>query len=446
MRTGSIKQFKVDVSYLTKEELLVLEKLIEAAKLIARVYEIQVKQGFYPKGATRKEIEKAAQKDPEIFSPYTVVERDQEGKLQAIPYHIKYHDLLLPVAQKLTEAADVALHNKHFKQALVIQAKALLDGNYDKAQISWLKVKPTIVDIVIGPIERIEDNIFFIKRSYQAWVGIMNKNITHRLNILKDVVFSATRRQILPSERVDFMKKAKIRVDDTIIFSGMIANYNFTATTLPNDINLLEEYGSEAWIFIPSVKENFHKRQMLIFNSIFAPSFRGSFSQDLIFRGYLLMIAMHEIARVAVRFRFAVDRLKELYPIFNEITIESLALKMTGSLLLKDVISQKEMEAALVMFLVRMFDGYAEKMKNKSGSEPFVAGNAILLNSLIDSGALIVSKEGISWPNFTKMFIAVSSLADQMEKVIAEGSYADARHYLKKHVSLSVFKQFKLKF
>lgn len=441
MSNNFIRRFDIDLSYLTKEEIEMLGKLIQAVELTSKVYAQQKADGFYPQGVTQIEIEKATAKEPSILSPYTMVERDENGELMAIPYHKKYRQLLLPIAKLLTEAAQIPTTHNDFRRALLAQAKSLLNGEYDKAEIAWLKIEPYLLDVVIGPLERIEDNLFFVKRSYQAWVGVMDKNVTDRINGLKEIVFSA-RRQVLPSEGVDFMKKAQLRADNTIIFSGMISQYTYTATTLPNDIDMLEKYGSEGWIFLPQVRKNFEECQYPLFNVIFADFFKSSFTRADLFRGYQLMIVMHEIARIVVRYRFAVDRLKEMWPIFNELAVEALAVKLMGTLLLKDVISQKEMEASLVMFITRLFDGYMEAEEDKVGTETLVTGNAILLNSLIDKGSIRVTKEGISWPNFTKMYISVSELADGMEKILAEGTYTDAQSYLKKHSSLSVFKKF----
>src|SRR3989304_7968611 len=94
---------------------------------------------FYPQGVSREESEKAARKDPAILSPFTVVEKIG-GKLVAIPYHIKYAELLKPVADKLIEAAKLT-DNKEFAKGLEIQAKALLDGSYDEATVSWINMK-----------------------------------------------------------------------------------------------------------------------------------------------------------------------------------------------------------------------------------------------------------------------------------------------------------------
>ncbi|KKQ18533.1 hypothetical protein A2617_01105 [Candidatus Daviesbacteria bacterium RIFOXYD1_FULL_41_10] len=436
-----IKIFDIETPYLAKEEKVVLDKLVDAAKLVSKVYAKQIQEGFYPADATRKEIEKAASGNPDILSPFTFVGRDEKGGLVAIPYHQKYHDLIVPVARKLNEAAESAVLPRDFQQALVIQAKALLSGEYHKAQMAWMKIKPYSLDIVIGPIERNEDNLFFTKRSYEAWVGILSKDVSERISLLKDTVFSA-RRQILVSEKVDFMDKVQFRAERVAVFAGMIANYSYTATTLPNDIDLLEKYGSETWIFLPSIRENFKNCQYPVFNAIFAPFFKNSFTKDTLHRGYLLIASFHEIARVLIRYRFAVDRMKEFYPVFNDAAVEALGVKMAGMLLLKDAISQKEMEAILVMFLIRLFDGFLEPEEKKIGFGPLILGNTILMNSLISSGALKITREGISWPNFTKMFIAVSNIADTLEKILAEGTYKDAQDYMNKHSSTAVFKHF----
>ncbi len=444
-KSDYIRQFDVNTDSLSKNELEVLKILLEAAKKVSEVYKMQLggqkDPCFFPKDATQAEIEKAAHQNEQILAPATVVERDQNGKLTATPYHIKYREPLLQIAKKLEEAARCC-SNKEFAHALLSQAQSLLDGEYAKSRAVWLKTKPYILDIVIGPIERIEDKMFFRKRSYQAWVGFMNKGLTDRANSFKDTVFTSRRRFFAPTEKVDFMDKAQVRVDEIVIFSGMIAKYHFTATTIPNNIETMEKHGSLATVFFSSVRETFNKRHYPLFNAIFAPNFKLSFSRDDLQRGYLYTVIMHEIARVLIRYRFATARLKEFYPIFHELTVEAVAIKLCGSLLLKDIISQKEMESILVVFLTRIFDFYSEA-KDEPALEAYVWGNAILLNSLIASGALKIARDGISWPNFTKMFIATSNLADEMEKVLAEGNYADASHYLgKHHSSLSVFKKF----
>ena len=103
--------FNPKLPQLSKNEEKVLVLLVEAGKLIEPIYLIQENNhfpgaNFYPHGIAKKEIQKAAAKNPEILSPYTVVEK-QNGKLVAIPYHEKYANLLKPAVEKLLQAAKV---------------------------------------------------------------------------------------------------------------------------------------------------------------------------------------------------------------------------------------------------------------------------------------------------------------------------------------------------
>lgn len=437
-------KYPVNTTRLDKTEILVLDKLVEASEYLAEVYRMQVDDSglpkFFPKDASRSEIEKAAVSYPQILSPYTMVERNEDGKLVTVPYHIKFKEYLKKVAKKLEEAAHIS-NNKEFAKALRIQAASLLNGNYDKAQIAWLKVRPYIIQINIGPQEPIEDELFFIKHSYQAFIGIAHVGYTERAKSFRDTSFAAKKR--FPDEqKLDYIQKSQIRADNLVLFAGVMAKFQFTATTLPNDIKIVEKYGSETTIFLQNVTSTFSKRHYPLFNKIFAPHFRQAFTKEDLERGYLYIVLMHEIGRILIRYRFAPDRLKDLYPAFGDLTFEAVGVKSCGSLLLKDMISQKEMESILVMFLTRIFDFYSET-KDNPWMKSYVLGNAVLLNSLISSGALTITKDGISWPNFTKMFIAMSNLADEMEKILAEGNYAQAERYLKKHSSLSIFSQFK---
>ena len=116
--------FYPNLPLLSKNELEVLDILIEAGKLIAPIYLEQEKQAIHQ--INKAELEKAAKKDPTILSPYTLVEKIS-GKLIVTPYHIKYAQLLKPVSDKLLEASRIT-KNSEFGRALKMQAKALCMG------------------------------------------------------------------------------------------------------------------------------------------------------------------------------------------------------------------------------------------------------------------------------------------------------------------------------
>ena len=52
---------------------------------------------FYPHDVTKQEIEEATKDPPKIFSPFTVVKRNNKGKLIAVDYHLKYSMILFNI-------------------------------------------------------------------------------------------------------------------------------------------------------------------------------------------------------------------------------------------------------------------------------------------------------------------------------------------------------------
>lgn len=428
---------------LSSSEKKVIAKLIEAAQAVAPIYEQQVSISgntqFYPLDATREEILSAAKLDKTILSPYTVVERDTKGNLKAVPYHLKYKKTLEIVTKLLRQAAKLS-DNRDFANRLVVQADALLDGNYETSDIYWLSIKPYVINFVIGPIERYDDKLFFTKCSYQSWVGLMDEEQTKEATLFKNYIVSARRKVLVPSEKVDFLEKIQVRVDHTLIFSGLIARFMFTSSNLPNDINIMERYGSEVTIFTPSFDQKFEKERYPIFKSVFEEKFQKCYSKDLLRQGSLRNTYLHEISHPLLRYRDAERRLKELFPIYDEITASILGVKACGSLLLKNVISQEELEAIMVMFIALAFSWWLSYLKEPSVVH-YAQGFAIALNFFLESGA-IREAGGFSWPNFTKLFVSIDELSSSLERILAIGTYEDAANFVEKYASLEIFERF----
>lgn len=436
--------FKPDLPKLSKNEKVVLGLLTEAGKLIAPLYQAQENHkfpgaNFYPHDVSKKEIENAAKKDPEILSPYSVVEK-KDGQLITIPYHQKYLKWLKPISEKLIQAAEIT-ENKEFGQRLRIQAKALLTGCYEESIITWLTMKPYILDIVIGPIERYDDKLFFVKTAYQAWVGVIDRKESIKATEFKKIILSSQREILMPSEHVDFFNKVQVRVDNTVLFAGLISRFKFIGTNLPNEIHLMEMYGSEITIFKPSLDYWFKKQHYITFKTVFEKTFQQSYDENGLRKGSMYRILLHELAHSFMRYRDAEKRLGNLFPVIDEIAASVVGVKACGALLIKDAISQKDLEYILVMFMARLFD-WVNEIKADPSVMSYVRGNAIALSFLLSSGAL-KQAGGISWPNFTKMFMAIDDLAAALNRILSQGSYRDAEHFIDKYGSLNIFNNFK---
>lgn len=427
MNTEPLIEFNPKLPELSENETRVLKLLVEAGKLIAPIYLEQEKQAKI--AIDQQEIEKAAKKNPDLLSPYTVVER-VNGKLVATPYHIEYANLLKPVISKLNEAAKIT-NNKEFGKALKIQAKALTDGTYDQATIAWLNLKPYILDIQIGPISYYpDDRIFHGKAPYQAWVGYMDIEGTKRLNNYKTIVLG-TKRKAKSEDRMDGYRKVRARVDDVILFSGHMARTKFVGINLPMDLDIVERQGSQITLFNQPNDLRVKETILPTFNKLFPPQFREGFKLEDLRRGYLRAVALHELAHSFLYYKHASETLKDLFPAINELAATVLGMRMAGSLLMKERITEKMLQSMIMTFLCRSYY-YMTQSKANNPMMNYILGGSIFVNSMLEHGALKISK-GMAVPNFMKMFLSLHELSDTLEYLLSVGTYKEAENFIKKY-------------
>ncbi len=438
-----IRRFTVDTRELSQKEKALFEKLILAAELIAPLYLRQKNNkylgaNFYPHNAKKEEIEKAAKSNPAILDPYTFAERDKRGKIIAIPFHIKFKKELKPIAKLLREAAKLS-NDKDFSRYLRTLASSLLDGNYRKSEIVWLKTKFFKFGFILGPTERYLDKLFFIKCAYQSWVGILDKKRTEQAEKSKKIILSGRRKILSGSEKVD-VSKLSVRIDKTAIFSGLIADFMFTGTNLPNDVDLMGKYGSNLTIFATSLDLKFENDHYPIFKVIFNKKLQKTYSKDELSEASLRCIILHEISHSLIRYRDAEARLKNFFPVLDELYAYILGIKSCGTLLLKDVLSQKELEAILIMHICRNFTWWLDSIKNPDVKH-YATGAAIAQNFFLKEGA-IKEKDGISLPDFAKLLICIDELCHLLDYYLALGSYDEVKEFVNQYSSFKPFKKF----
>lgn len=440
---NSIKKFKVNLENLSSREMAILKKLIRAAELIAGLYLKQKNKkypgaNFYPPKVSLEEIKKASRNNPSILNPYTFVERTKSGELKAIPYHIKFKKELKPISGLLEGAADLS-EDKNFSLYLRSRAKSLLDGSYEKSEIVWLKTGLSKFGFVIGPIERYLDRLFFVKCVYQSWVGILDEEETKKAEELKDIILAGRSKILDKSEKVD-VSKIGIRIDKTAIFSGLIADCMFTGTNLPNDVRVMKKYGSKLTIFETSLKEKFDQDHLPIFQAVFDKKLQKRYSQKELYDGSLRCIISHELAHSLIRYRDAEKRLQNLFPIFDELYAYILGVQRCGLAFLKGAFSQKELEAVLIMHICRNFTWWLDSLKNADVYH-YATGAAIASNFFLQEKAIKI-RGGISWPNFTKLFICIEELCKILDYYLAAGKYEEAEIFIKNYGSFDIFKYF----
>lgn len=152
----------------TLRQVEILRLLIQAARIMDTLYLEQVEgEGFYPADMSREEFD--AWRDPAAADPHTVVRRDAAGALQAVPYHQAWPRELGYAARLLAQAAEIST-DESLRNYLTQRARALITGDYARAEAAWRAMRYSDLDVLIGPILRDADRRFGLKAGFGAYV------------------------------------------------------------------------------------------------------------------------------------------------------------------------------------------------------------------------------------------------------------------------------------
>lgn len=427
------KKYYLDLSASDKKVLKILEEVV---KDVDAVYQKQLKDGFYPKNVSKNELEKTSHKNPEILSPFTYVSK-LDDQFIPIPYHELYAKYLIPIAKKIRIAAKIC-ENRSFQKYLLARAKSLLDGSYREADIAWLSVKNSNIDFSIGPFERYLDKTFLIKRVFQAHVGIINQRLTKLAEQSKETLYSSAKISDSKFHSTDIPKKGvSVLIEQTPAIAGYAADVLFSGEHFPCDLNVALEHGSKTIFYQSQIKFKFEKLYYPIYKNIFERRFASKYSKELLLEAAGWISLLYELGKQLHKFEGARERLRELYGAIDEANGFASGIEHSKHMVVKGLISQDLLEAIMIIHVLWMFADWVIYLENPH-KESHVLGNSILLNSYLSSGALKIS-EGISWPNFSRIFFQIEYLSYELVNLLQKGSYKEAERFIYKHADLKIF-------
>lgn len=127
-------------------------------------------RALYPAGLSTAEVEKYVSAHPEqksaVYNEDSVLRREG-SKLEAEPYHIRFAEFLKPAAENLREAAKLS-DDRAFAKFLRMRADALLNDDYYASDLEWLDLKDPKFDLILAPYETYLDNLLGVRTSYGA--------------------------------------------------------------------------------------------------------------------------------------------------------------------------------------------------------------------------------------------------------------------------------------
>jgi hypothetical protein len=397
--------------------------------------------GFYPRDLTKEEFEKAAAKAPALAkalrSQYTVIRRDSAGGLTAVPYHEAYADQVGPAVAKLREASRLA-DDPGLRRYLELRATALETDDYQPSDLAWLAMKNNTIDVVVGPIETYEDQLFGYKASHEAFVLVKDKGWSARLAHYASLLPSLQRELPVPApyKREKPGSDSDLNAYDAVYYAGDAnAGSKTIAINLPNDEEVQLKKGTRRLQLKNAMQAKFDKILMPVAGELIADDQR----QHITFDAFFANVMFHEVAhglgiKNTINGKGTVrEALKEQAGALEEGKADILGLFMITRLHQRGELKDQNLDDNYVTFLASIFRSIRFGASNAHGR-----ANAAQLSFFQDRGAFARdSTTGRYRVDFPRMRAAVDELAGQILRFQGDGDYPGVTRFMTERGKLS---------
>lgn len=382
---------------------------------------------FYPADMTKDEFESWKEKNKK--DQYSLVRRNDDKSLKLVYYHEAYKEQLQKASDLLMKASELA-EDAGLKNYLVLRAKALITDDYYPSDIAWMDMKTNTIDIVIGPIENYEDELFGYRTAYESSILIKDKDWSKKLEKFTGVLPELQRQ--LP---VDAKYKKEVPASgsdlnayDIIYVTGHTnAGGKTIAINLPNDEKVQLAKGSRRLQLKNAMKAKFDNILVPISNVLTDPSQKKNITFDAFFSNVMFHEVAHGLGiKNTINGKGTVrDALKEKYSAFEEAKADILGLFMVSKLIEKGELKDISQEDCFVTFMAGIIRSVRFGASDSHGK-----ANMMCFNYFEDKGAFERSADGIYKVNMDKMRTAMNQWAEKVLMFEGDGDYTGASAYL----------------
>jgi hypothetical protein len=392
---------------------------------------------FYPDDLTKEEFEKYVAAHPDqkesLEGLFTVVRRDGTN-LVAIPYSSFYRDFLEPAAAKLREAAAIT-SDANLKRFLTTRADAFLSDNYRESDMAWMDLSGPL-EVVIGPYEVYEDNLFNYKASYESFICVVDKPESEKLAAYAHALPDMERNLPEPEQYRNPNRggESPIKVVQEIFTAGDARRGVQTAAfNLPNDEVVREQKGSKKVLLKNVMDAKFRQSGRPIAMRVLDPSLTSLVTFDAFFNHVLFHELSHGLGpgfltdasgkRVEVRIP-----LKELYSTIEECKADVLGIWNIIYAQQHKLLTSFNEQQLLVTYAGLMF-----RSTRFGVGEAHGRGTAIQWNWIREKGGVTPTASGTYTVDFAKLRDGVRDLATELLTIEATGDYNRAKALLDKY-------------
>lgn len=382
---------------------------------------------FYPTDMDTTEFESWANGAKKGL--YSVIRRDSQGNLMLTPYKDYFKTKLEKAAGLLRQAATLA-DDPGFKKYLELRADALVSDNYQPSDLAWMDMKNNTIDIVIGPIETYEDQLYGYRASFEGYVLIKDLEWSKKLEkfagylpeLQKGLPVDAAYKKEMPGGNSD------LNAYDVVYYAGDCNSASKTiAINLPNDEEVQLKKGTRRLQLKNVMKAKFDKILVPIANELIA----DEQIKHINFDAFFSTVMFHEVAhglgiKNTINGKGTVrEALKEHASALEEGKADILGLYMITELHKKG-----ELEGQLEDYYVTFLAGIFRSVRFGAASAHGKA-NMIRFNYFKEKGAFERSANGKYKVNFDKMQEAMTSLSNLILTLQGNGDYAGVDQLVK---------------
>ena len=383
---------------------------------------------YYPTDMTKEEFEASTLADKADL--YTYIRRDDQGELISVPYHKQFAKEVSEVSRLLLEAAELA-EDEGLKNYLTLRAAAITTDDYQASDMAWLDMKSNQIDVVIGPIETYEDQLYGYKAAHEAYVLVKDLEWSQRL--AKYAAFLPDLQRGLP---VPAAYKAEspgtdteLNAYDVIYYAGDCNSGSKTiAINLPNDEEVQLAKGTRRLQLKNAMQAKFDKILIPIADQLVDDSQRGHITFDAFFSNTMF----HEVAH-GLGIKNTIDGQGTVRKALKEhaSAIEEGKADMLGLYMIRQLHDHGELTADLMDYYVTFMTSIFRSVRFGASSAHGKA-NMIRFNFFNEQGAFEQSPETgkykVNKENFEK---AMDELSQLILALQGDGNYDEVASLVK---------------
>lgn len=352
-----------------------------------------------------------------------------------IPYHVQYAAELQRASSLLKQAALIA-EDEGLQKYLNLRADALMTDDFTASDYAWLDMKTNGLDLIIGPIENYEDNIFNARAAYEAYVLVKDKVWSKRL--AKYVTLLPALQKGLPVDAKYKKEKpgtdSELNAYDVVYYAGDCnAGSKTIAVNLPNDEVIQQKKGTRRSQLKNAMKAKFDKILLPISQALIDKDQQ----QYIRFDAFFANVMFHEVAhglgikKTVTGKGFVKEALKEQYSWLEEGKADILGLYMVSNLL-----KLGELDGDIKEYYTTYMAGLLRSVRF-GASDAHGQANMQCFNFFKEKGAFIRTQEGTYKIDYDKFTVAMNELSRLILTLQGNGDRAAVEKAQKENAVIS---------